>query len=157
MEISQILYSVVVFIISLLIHALSLFIASGLFKTPKRPTFKKAFGVLLKIYLTIFILWVIGQFIIYLLKQINVGLPTQTMVWIISVVIIVLSILYYYKELKTNYGLNFIQTVLLIILMWIINIAIIYLIDLFISPILNLTALPPLPLYDTFFSYHITL
>ncbi len=157
MEISQILYSVVVFIISLLIHALSLFIASGIFKTPKRPTFKKAFGVLLKIYLTIFILWVIGQFIIYLLIQINVGLPNQTLVWIISVVIIVLSILYYYKELKTNYGLNYIQTVLLIILMWIINIAIIYLIDLFISPILNLTELPSLPLYDTFFNYHITL
>ncbi len=152
MTIQQILYSVVVFIVSLLIHALSLFIASSLFKSPKRPTFGKALRVLINIYLVIFILWIVGQFVIYLLLQIGVGVATSTLIYIVDVVVIILSILYYFKEIKNNYGLSFISAVLLIILMWIVNIALIYLADLFLSPMFDFG----IPLYDVFFGYHIT-
>lgn len=141
------LYYLVFFAISLLINAFLLFLVSKILQLSS-ATFSKAMKITFKVYIVLLIVDTIGTGTIWVLgKYFSINEP-----WInfaIVLAIVVISILYYIKLISKNYKINAIKSLLLIILVWGINIVLIWLANRYLVPVLELgiyaPQLPKLP------------
>lgn len=130
MPIREVIYYIVMFLLSLLIQSVALFAASRVVKPQKSSTFNKAFNVILRVFLTLLVIGALGWLALFLLAKI--GLASSLITWIVYVAVLVISIIYYVKLVSSRYGLGVLGGIILIVLMWVINLGLLYLIDMLI-------------------------
>lgn len=139
----EIIYYIVAFLISLVIHAFSLFIAAKIFKKAQSHTFGKAFSVVTRVYIVIAVIGFLGWLVIWLLGR-YLDIAGENVSNIVMIAVFILSVIYYVRLIAKAYNLDILRAVLLIILMWFINIAILYLIEFILNSLHILEDIPRL-------------
>jgi hypothetical protein len=139
----EIIYYIVAFLISLVIHGFSLFIAAKIFKKAQSHTFGKAFSVIIRVYIVIAVIGFLGWLAIWLLGR-YLDIAGGNIINIVIIAVFILSVIYYVRLIAKSYNLDILRAVLLIILMWFINIAILYLIEFIVGSLSLLENMPKL-------------